>query len=99
MRIGRRAGQLEVWRDDLLLFSEARRREDRAFAEFALAPITGRDDLAITIAGLGTGLLLRGQLRRQQTDAKHEKQVQLDELLSQFNFWHRQELSPGAVLF
>jgi len=62
LRLVRRAGLCEVWRGDTLLFGEARRREDRAFAEFALAPLGGRDDLSILIAGLGTGLLLRAVL-------------------------------------
>jgi spermidine synthase len=62
LRLVRQAGLLEVWRDDALLFTEARRREDRAFAEFALAPLGGRDDLSVLIAGLGTGLLLRAVL-------------------------------------
>jgi hypothetical protein len=44
LRLVRRAGLCEVWRGDALLFGEARRREDRAFAEFALAPLGGRDD-------------------------------------------------------
>jgi len=31
------AASLTVWRGDVALFTDARRREDRAFAEFALA--------------------------------------------------------------
>jgi spermidine synthase len=62
VRLIRRAGLCEVWRGNTQLFGEARRREDRAFAEFALAPLGGRDDLSILIAGLGTGLLLRAVL-------------------------------------
>jgi spermidine synthase len=62
LRLVRRAGLCEVWRGETRLFAEARRREDRAFAEFALAPLAGRDDLTILIAGLGTGLLLRAVL-------------------------------------
>jgi spermidine synthase len=62
LRLVRRARLCEVWRGDEKLFGEARRREDRAFAEFALAPLGGRDDLSIVLAGLGTGLLLRALL-------------------------------------
>jgi spermidine synthase len=62
LRLVRRAGLCEVWRGGVRLFGEARRREDRAFAEFATAPLGGRDDLEIVLAGLGTGLLLRALL-------------------------------------
>jgi spermidine synthase len=62
LRLVRRVGLLEIWRDDVLWFGEQRRRQDRDFAEFALAPLGGRDDLSIVLAGLGTGLLLRAIL-------------------------------------
>lgn len=91
MRILRRAGQLEVWRDGQLLFSEARRREDRAFAEFALAPITGRDDLVITIAGLGTGLLLRAVL-----DVPGVREVEVIERSAAIQRWARSHFAQGS---
>ena len=62
MRLLRRDGQLEAFRGDRRLFGELRRREDRGFAEFALAPLGGRDDLEIVLAGLGSGQLLRALL-------------------------------------
>lgn len=62
VRLVRRGGLCEVWRGDVMLFAEARRREDRAFAEFVTAPLGGRDDLSLVLAGLGTGLLLRALL-------------------------------------
>jgi len=95
MRIIRRAGQLEVWRDEVLLFGEARRREDRAFAEFATAPITGRDDLVITLAGLGTGQLLRALL-----DVPGVREVEVIERSAAVQRWARSHFarcSGGAA--
>lgn len=62
LRLLRVGGALEVRRGEATLFREPRRRPDRDFAEFALAPLGGRDDLSIVLAGLGTGLLLRAIL-------------------------------------
>ncbi len=62
LRLVERDRKLVVLSGDTVLFGESRRREDRAFAEFALAPLAGRDDLVVTLCGLGTGLLLRAVL-------------------------------------
>jgi spermidine synthase len=58
-QLRRSSVELAVWRDGVRQFGEVRRREDRSFAEFITAPISGRDDLTVTLAGLGTGQLLR----------------------------------------
>ncbi len=84
LRLLRRHGQLEVWSGEVRLFGEARRREDRAFADFALAPITGRDDLTITLAGLGTGLLARALL-----DVPGVREVQIVERSPAIVAWER----------
>ncbi len=61
-RLVRSATDLAVWRNDARQFGLVRAHDDRTFAEFITAQITGRDDLTLTLAGLGTGQLLRALL-------------------------------------
>ena len=96
LRLIKRDEQLVVLRGDTVLFGEARRREDRAFAEFALAPLAGRDDLVITLAGLGTGRLLRAVL-----DFPGVREVDVVERSPAVLRWARSHFavgSGGAVL-
>ncbi len=84
LRLVRRAGLLEVWAGDSKLFGEARRRADRDFADFALAPVTGRDDLVITLAGLGSGLLARALI-----DIPGVRELQILERSAAIVAWER----------
>ncbi|MEO6954642.1 MAG: hypothetical protein ABI321_22780 [Polyangia bacterium] len=96
LRLVRRDDQLVVLSGDTVLFRDARRREDRAFAEFAMAPLAGRDDLVITIAGLGTGKLLRAVL-----DFPGVREVEVIERSPAVIKWARSHFavgSGGAVL-
>ena len=96
LRLVKRGEQLVVLSGDTVLFGESRRREDRAFAEFALAPLAGRDDLVITLAGLGTGRLLRAVL-----DFPGVREVDVVERSPAVLRWARSHFavgSGGAVL-
>lgn len=58
----RRDGELLALRDGVRQFGDVVRHDPRAYAEFVTAQITGRDDLTVTLAGLGTGQLARALL-------------------------------------
>jgi hypothetical protein len=68
-----RAGDLELWardgaydlvRDGVTLYASDQRHAETAFAELALAPCQGRDDLTVLVDGLGFGGLVRAVLDR-----------------------------------
>jgi spermidine synthase len=61
LTLHRRGEQYEI-RIDGRPVVQSGERSERALAELALAPLTGRDDLTVLLAGLGVGRILRALL-------------------------------------
>lgn len=91
LRLVRSASGLAVFRGADRLFGEQRRREDRAFADFVTAPITGRDDLRVTLVGLGSGHLLRALL-----DIPGVREAEVIEQSPTIASWARSHFAVGT---
>lgn len=59
-----RDAALDVVRDGVVVLSSDRRHAEQAFAELALAPWQGRDDITVLLDGIGMGGTLRAALDR-----------------------------------
>jgi spermidine synthase len=62
--VGARDGALEVVADGRTVMASDQRRADASFAELALGPWQGRDDISVVLGGLGMGFTLRALLDR-----------------------------------
>jgi spermidine synthase len=62
LELRRRGEALEVLLDGRRVMASDARRSETSLVELALAPLSGRDDITILLAGLGMGFTLRAAL-------------------------------------
>ncbi len=62
LELHRRGEAYDVIIDGKIAFQSDQRRSERSLVELALAPLRGRDDVAVLLAGLGMGYALRALL-------------------------------------
>lgn len=85
VELHRRGEAYEVYLDGRRVIASDVRRSERSLVELAMAPLRGRDDISILLAGLGMGFALRAGL-----DAPGVKRVDVVESSAAIVDWEAQ---------
>jgi spermidine synthase len=92
----RRGNEYEVWRDGRRVIASDARRSEQSLVELAVAPLRGRDDVNLLVAGLGMGFSLRAALDAPGVKVLRVDVIERSQAIIDWNEQHFAQLNSDA---